>query len=43
MAMMAIVFAYQLSFVAFAAFFRLELGWERVKQWRLWRRVAQAV
>lgn len=37
-AVMAIVFAYQLSFIAFAAFFRLEMGWERVKQWRVVRR-----
>jgi hypothetical protein len=37
-ALMAIVFPYQLSFIAFAAFFRLEVGWERVKAWRVVRR-----
>lgn len=34
MAIMAIVFAYQISFIAFAAFFRLEVGWKRVRSWR---------
>lgn len=41
-AMMMIVFPYQLSFIAFAAFWRLDAGWERVKGWRVvgrWRAV----
>jgi hypothetical protein len=33
-AMMMIVFPYQLSFIAFAAFWPLERGWERVRAWR---------
>jgi hypothetical protein len=32
--MMMIVFPYQLSFIAFAAFWPVERGWERVRGWR---------
>lgn len=38
LALMAIVFAYQLTFVAFASFFPLERTWDRVRQRRPGRR-----
>jgi hypothetical protein len=40
MVVMAIVFAYQLSFIAFAAFFRLEVGWAWLRK-RSWHPMSQ--